>query len=199
MIKRLVILAALLALVGCAPAPAFPTPVPTATAVPTATPVTFPTPLPTATPVFVPISIITLFDKGDVQVFLKDQDVTDAFRRVGGLYRSGTLVLWAELTDEGALPDNAAGPLYLKANNLPFGYGGIGSFSVGQAFVTNGTGGDAVQGVAQWVFPPGDAPLSVQILVPAVGHTDLKPMTYKPDWPYNWHYGLRISAMVQLP
>lgn len=195
-----ILLALLLVATACAPAPvAFPTPVPTATAVPTATPVTFPTPLPTPTPYVLPPDDMTLFEPGDVQVFIKDQDVTESFVATGGYYRDGNLIMWADLRDEGALPDNAHGVMYLKANSIPIRYGGLSFRAVGQAFVTNYDGGDQVQGVSQWDLPAGEHVIKVKVLVPTTGHSALSELSYSPDWPYNWHYGLHVYVSIAVP
>lgn len=83
--------------------------------------------------------IITLFEPGDVDIFAGNNDwkITELFDSVGGYFRNGRLVIWAEIADDG-LPEDGRGNFYFRVNKaLPFEFAGVGSKIVGSAELYN--------------------------------------------------------------
>jgi hypothetical protein len=175
--------------------------------VPTPAPEPEPEPEPTPEPTPVPGEpIVTMFDRGQMKAFLGDYKLSDSpnVTAVGGYYRNGMLTAWLEC--QGHL--GIAGTLILVPQALIdvqpslFKFGGVGKHMRGAAHIRNEDGQDQVVGVATWgVDFSGRAGIVVQC--PQPGANAWKHVAAgvdaPQDWPWSWHYGLRIYLSIPLP
>ena len=150
--------------------------------------------------------IVTMFDKGQMKAFLGDYKLSDdpAVTAIGGYYRNGTVTAWFESKGHIGIP----GTLILVPQALIdvqpslFKFGGVGKYMRGIAHVRNEDGQDQTVGVASWGTDfSGRAGIIVHV-PPPVG-TTWKPVASgvdaPQDWPWNWHYGLRVYCNLPLP
>lgn len=136
---------------------------------------------------------VTLFDPGDIKLFIKDLDASPQCRELGGYLRGATLTAWFEAAN---LTGND-GVVALQPNKIldRVKFGGVGPKMVGSVVFRNDSGEDWMMGAAEWEgtrivfrFPHTDGK----------GHL-MEATSVGSDFPRQFQYGVVVRVTISLP
>ena len=153
----------------------------------------------------VPNGIITMFEPGDIQVFMATndfEDVTDRFERITGIIKDGTFSFRIRtLADKMSMRD---GLLMIVANKLPDeAWGGTHGMQTGVAKVTSPRKPEfpKQQLISEWHEGPDGryAVIFSAVYGPSGQLVEVKGYgASSDDIPWNWHYGFEIQGSIPL-